>query len=76
MISHAIPAHTQRAVKKAMDDTKDNDGLILNFALNYGSRAEILKAVNNVLKDVEQGKVKEKITEDNFLTVFNDGYFT
>ncbi len=62
----SIPTHTQRAVQKAMDDTKDNDGLILNFALNYGSRAEILNAVNNVLKDVEQGNVKEKITEDIF----------
>lgn len=62
----SIPAHTQRAVQKAMDDTKENDGLILNFALNYGSRAEILNAVNNVLKDSVQGKVKEKITEDIF----------
>ena len=66
MISSSIPAHTQRAVQKAMEVTKDNDGLILNFALNYGSRAEILNAVNNVLKDVEQGNVKEKITEDIF----------
>lgn len=63
---NAIPTHTQRAVQKAMDDTKDNDGLILNFALNYGSRAEILRAVNNVLNDVDQGKVKGEITEDTF----------
>ena len=62
----ALPAHTQRAVQKAMDDTKDNDGLILNFALNYGSRAEMLNAVNHVLNDVNQGKVKGKITEDIF----------
>ena len=63
---NSIPAHTQRAVQKAMDDTKDNDGLILNFALNYGSRAEILNALNNVLKDWNQGKIKEKITEEMF----------
>lgn len=62
----SIPTHTQRAVQKAMDDTKDNDGLILNFALNYGSRAEILSAVNHVLKDREEGKVKEEITEEIF----------
>jgi undecaprenyl diphosphate synthase len=62
----ALPAHTQRAIKKAMDDTKDNDGLILNFALNYGSRAEIMNAVNHVLNDANQGKVKETITEDIF----------
>lgn len=62
----SIPDHTRRAVQKAMDDTKENDGLILNFALNYGSRAEILNAVNHVLNDVKQGKIKETITEDIF----------
>lgn len=36
-----IPSHTQSAVKRAMEDTKDNDGMILNFALNYGSRGRL-----------------------------------
>ena len=55
-----LPVHTQQAVQKGMEDTKENNGLILNFALNYGSRAEILHAVNNVLNDVEKGNVKWK----------------
>ena len=38
----SLPLHTQEAVKRAIDQTKDNTGMILNFALNYGSRAEIL----------------------------------
>ncbi|RID87139.1 isoprenyl transferase [Peribacillus asahii] len=61
-----LPAHTQRAVQKAIDDTKDNDGLVLNFALNYGSRAEIVKGVNNVLKDAQKGILKGDISEDVF----------
>ncbi|MFB5281474.1 MULTISPECIES: isoprenyl transferase [Peribacillus] len=61
-----LPAHTRRAVQRAMDDTKDNDGLVLNFALNYGSRAEIVKGVNNVLKDAQKGILKGDISEDVF----------
>lgn len=40
-----LPEHTKNAVTKAMDKTADNNGLILNFALNYGSRDEIVQAI-------------------------------
>ena len=50
-----LPDHTYRAVEKAMLQTEGNSGLILNFALNYGSRAEILEAVKNVVVDVNKG---------------------
>ncbi|TCN25587.1 isoprenyl transferase [Mesobacillus foraminis] len=62
-----LPAHTLKAVEKAMDDTKDNTGLILNFALNYGSRAEILEAVNKVITDSKNGIIEEEtISEELF----------
>ncbi|MBS4769681.1 isoprenyl transferase [Carnobacteriaceae bacterium zg-C25] len=44
----ALPQATQKAVKDAIEQTKQNDGMILNFALNYGSRAEIIEAVKQV----------------------------
>jgi undecaprenyl diphosphate synthase len=62
-----LPIHTLRAIEKAIDATKDNDGLILNFALNYGSRAEIIDAVKRVLNDCNSGIMKENmLTEDVF----------
>ncbi|EKN64066.1 undecaprenyl pyrophosphate synthase [Neobacillus bataviensis LMG 21833] len=54
-----LPVHTLRAIEKAMEETKYNTGLILNFALNYGSRAEILDAVKQVLNDNKNGILKE-----------------
>ncbi|WP_203362335.1 isoprenyl transferase [Bacillus sp. REN10] len=54
-----IPSHTLRAVDKARKETEKNDGLILNFALNYGSRAEILDAVKNIMHDAKNGILKE-----------------
>jgi len=66
-IEDQLPQHTKRAVKKAIEETKQNTGLILNFALNYGSRAEITSAVQRIAKDVEAGKLTpEAINEEVF----------
>lgn len=59
-----IPPHTQKAVQQAMEDTKHNDGMILNFALNYGSRGEIVTAVNSLIDDVKSGIIKDKVSEE------------
>jgi undecaprenyl diphosphate synthase len=62
-----LPTHTLKAIEKAMEDTKDNDGLILNFALNYGSRSEIMDAVKRVLKDSKSGIMNENdLNEETF----------
>lgn len=59
-----IPSHTQKAVKQAMEDTKNNTGMTLNFALNYGSRGEIVTAVNSIIHDVKNGIIKEDVSEE------------
>lgn len=62
-----LPAHTQRAVDNAIQQTANNTGLVLNFALNYGSRAEIIDAVKQVLNDYKSGIIKEdELSEDSF----------
>jgi undecaprenyl diphosphate synthase len=62
----ALPEHTKTAVYKAVEETKNNTGLILNFALNYGSRIEILEAVNKVIEDVKKGSINVNIDESQF----------
>ncbi|WP_046175026.1 isoprenyl transferase [Domibacillus indicus] len=59
-----LPKHTQRAVQNAMEQTADNDGLILNFALNYGSRTELVQAIRAVVKDVKDGALSEQEITD------------
>ncbi|WP_335870748.1 isoprenyl transferase [Bacillus sp. 2205SS5-2] len=62
---HNLPPHTLKAVRNAIEKTKKNTGLQLNFALNYGSRAEIMLAMKNVLNDLKDGIIKEEdLTED------------
>jgi undecaprenyl diphosphate synthase len=63
---HNLPAHTIEAIRKAKEATKDNTGLVLNFALNYGSRAEIVDAVKNIAAQVAAGTLSiEDISEDH-----------
>lgn len=60
-----LPEHTKKAINNAMEKTKNNTGLILNFALNYGSRAEIVKAMKKMMADVQEGKLSiDAITEE------------
>ena len=53
-----VPNLTKRAINKAVEDTKDSTGMILNFAFNYGGRAEIVEAVQSISKEVLEGKIK------------------
>ncbi|MBS4198987.1 isoprenyl transferase [Bacillus sp. FJAT-49732] len=66
MIGHnnRIPEHTRRAVEKAIQETSANTGLKLNFALNYGGRAEILEAVRDISNDVKNGKLIDSDIDD------------
>jgi undecaprenyl diphosphate synthase len=51
----------QDKVHHAIELTKDNDRLILNVAWNYGGRAEIVHAVQEIIRD---GVPAEEISED------------
>ncbi|MFD1067542.1 isoprenyl transferase [Oceanobacillus locisalsi] len=72
---HALPNNTQEAVNYAKEKTKNNDGLILNFALNYGSRYEILKAVKQIAMDLKEENLDiDHLDEDTFSKhLYTDG---
>ncbi|WP_334072955.1 MULTISPECIES: isoprenyl transferase [Paenibacillus] len=60
-----LPAHTIAAMEEAIERTKNNTGLILNFALNYGSHREITECVKEIAVRVQNGSVKpEDITQE------------
>lgn len=63
----SLPEHTIKAINYAKEQTEMNDGLILNFAINYGSRYEIMRAIKDVSKDIKDGKVNiEQLDEKLF----------
>ncbi|MGV3051051.1 isoprenyl transferase [Streptococcus hyovaginalis] len=60
-----LPQETQKALEKALEQTKHNSGLVLNFALNYGGRAELVDTMRELAQDVLDARLNPgDITED------------
>lgn len=55
-----IPDKTRKVMENAVEVTKNNRSLILNFALNYGSRDEIVRACNKAIS------LGQEVTEESF----------
>jgi undecaprenyl diphosphate synthase len=55
-----LPLDVQNTLQETMKKTEHCDGMILNLALSYGGRSEILHAVHGILSDFQEGKIKQK----------------
>ena len=54
-------------IEKAVEKTKNNTGMILNIAFNYGGRDEIVHATRKIAEQVKDGKLNaEEIDEKTF----------
>ncbi|MDY4004357.1 MAG: isoprenyl transferase [Fusobacterium varium] len=65
---NGVSSSLLEAIKKLEDKSRDNTGLTLNIAFNYGGRAEIIDAVNSILKSGA-----DNINEEDFSKyLYND----
>lgn len=63
-----LPRKTYDVVQRAMAETADNTGLILNFAFNYGSRSEITSAVKEIGTLIETGAVNSDQIDEEMIS--------
>ncbi len=56
----------QEIIEKLEDSTKDCTGLHFQVALNYGSRDEMLRAVNRIVADTKEGRLSGPVTGEVF----------
>jgi undecaprenyl diphosphate synthase len=64
-----LPELLQKRIKEVEELTEKNKEMILNFALSYGGRAEIVEAIKNIIKKkIPPEKITEKIISQNLWT--------
>jgi undecaprenyl diphosphate synthase len=60
-----LPKNVQKSLQTIMELTKHNDGLMLNLALSYGSRSEIVKMVKAIAQKIKTGDLlPDEITSE------------
>lgn len=67
-----LPLICQEELKRAKEKTKDNNGLTLTLALNYGGRDEIKRAIINIAKDINAGKLDVDSIDENTISGYLD----
>ena len=60
-----LPAQTRIEIEEAVKLTENNVGLQFNIALNYGGRAEILKACKSIMQDLLNGNIDMNSVDEN-----------
>lgn len=61
----ALSEELQQEITYIEEATRNNDGLTINLAINYGGRAEIINATKNIAEKVKNGEISiEEINED------------
>ena len=64
----ALPEATRKVLLDAADESKDNTGLSLIIAINYGSRDEIRRAVKSIAEKVKAGELDPKEIEEDTIS--------
>lgn len=61
-----LPDSTRKVVKNSIEATKNNTGMLLNLAVNYGSQQEIVHAITQYAQDVKDGIRENDLSVEQF----------
>ena len=67
-----IPKKAEKAVRDAVNLTRNNTGLEFNIALNYGGRDEITRAVRKIAAQAEAGQIRPEEIDERMLSAEMD----
>ena len=63
-----LPELCQKELESAYENTRNNTGLILNLALNYGGRAEIARAFKLIASDIKDGLLEAEDIDESMIS--------
>lgn len=58
----------RNSINKIIEKSKNNTGLTLNIAFNYGGRAEIVRAVKNISEKVKNNEIDINQIDENLIS--------
>ena len=62
-----LPAPVRKSLEGIVKKNRHKDGLIVNLALSYGGRSEIVAGIRKVIEEIEGGQItKDDITPETF----------
>ncbi len=69
----ALSKGLQNSINKAIERTKDNTGIVMNVAFNYGGRAELVTTFTKIANKIKNNEINiedidEKLISDNLYT--------
>lgn len=67
-----LPDFTRKKMESAVEKTKNNTGVVLNVALSYGGRQEIVDVVRKISEQVKNGQVQPDEISDRYFAQFLD----
>jgi len=62
----------RKGIKKLIEATRNNTGMVSASAINYGGRDEIKRAVENIADDVESGKISKSDISEELISSYLD----
>lgn len=68
-----LPEKIQTEIKRVQKATEKNTGMIVNVALSYGSRQEIVWAIKNIVEKTKKGEIAEISEETVNQNLFTSG---
>lgn len=63
-----LPPATRAAVAEAVYSTRNNDGLVLILALNYGGRSELTDAARRIAEEVAAGRLRPEDIDPSIIS--------
>ena len=69
---NALEEGLKNSIINAMEKTKNNTGVVLNIAINYGGRDEITRAVKKIAEEITENRIKPEDINEQLISNYLD----